>query len=170
MPVPPALESRGVPPDIQSRLEAAGLRRTLNTRAVLGLFLARAGVPLSHGQALAALSARGLDINRVTLYRLLDRLVACGVLQRHADASRTWRFRLMALPARANEVAPPHFECDACRRQVALDDTGETTQAVTHEWFQALARLGHRGTRLDIAIHGTCATCMAAGNEARPAA
>jgi Fur family ferric uptake transcriptional regulator len=34
-----------------------------------------------------------LDINRVTLYRLLDRLAACGVLQRHADdGARTWRF------------------------------------------------------------------------------
>ncbi|MES2889646.1 MAG: Fur family transcriptional regulator [Pseudomonadota bacterium] len=153
-------EVLGVPPEIQSRLEKAGLRRTLATRAVLGLFLARPAGGLTHAQALASLTARGLDINRVTLYRLLDRLAGCGVLQRQADDARTWRFSLaLPEPAAVEEGALPRFECDACHRQFRLTDASEPTRAVTHDLFAALARLGHHGDRVDVSIHGTCAGC-----------
>lgn len=154
----PALN--GVPPELQSRMEAAGLRRTLATRAVLGLFLARPVGGLTHAQALAALTARGLDVNRVTLYRLLDRLAGCGVLSRQADEARTWRFSL-ALPDEkaVEEGALPRFECDACHRQFRLADASKPTRAVTHDLFAALERLGHRGERVEVSIHGTCASC-----------
>lgn len=153
-------ESLGVPPDIQSRLEKAGLRRTLATRAVLGLFLARPVGGLTHAQALASLTARGLDINRVTLYRLLDRLAGCGVLQRQADDARTWHFSLaLPTPDGEDEGALPRFECDACHQQFRLTDASEPTRAVTKDLFAALARLGHHGERVDVSIHGTCAGC-----------
>lgn len=142
-------------------MEAAGLRRTLATRAVLGLFLARPAGGLTHAQTLASLTARGLEINRVTLYRLLERLAACGVLQRHTDEqARTWRFSLVlpASPA-VEEGALPRFECDACHRQFRLTEASEPTRAVTHDLFAALARLGHHGERMDVSIHGTCADC-----------
>ncbi|MES2838697.1 MAG: Fur family transcriptional regulator [Pseudomonadota bacterium] len=157
----PRVALNGVPPEFQSRLEAAGLRRTLATRAVLGLFLARPAGGLTHAQALALLTARGLDINRVTLYRLLDRLAACGVLQRHTDEqARTWRFSLvLPTPPAMEEGALPLFECDACHRQFRLREASEPTRAVTHDLFAALARLGHHGERMDVSIHGTCADC-----------
>lgn len=147
-----------VPPEIQTRLEAAGLRRTLATRAVLGLFLAQPQGTLSHAQAQASLAARGLDVNRVTLYRLLDRLAACGVLQRHADAdARTWRF---GLAGAGDEALAPRFECDACHRQFRLTEASEPTRAVARDLFQTLARLGHQGQRVDLSVHGTCASCV----------
>ena len=150
-------EPLGVPPEIQSRLEKAGLRRTLATRAVLGLFLARPPGGLTHAQALASLTARGLDINRVTLYRLLDRLAACGVLQRHAnDDARTWRYGL----ADTDEGLAPRFECDACHRQFRLVEGSAPTQAVASDLLRTLAGLGHQGLRVDVAIHGTCASCL----------
>lgn len=153
-------DSPGVPPEIQTRLEAAGLRRTLATRAVLGLFLAHPQGSLSHAQALASLQARGLDINRVTLYRLLDRLAACGVLQRHADDdARSWRY---GLAASGEEALAPRFECDACHRQFRLTEASEPTQAVARDLFRTLARLGHQGQRVDLSIHGTCAGCVPA--------
>ena len=151
-------DSAGVPPEIQTRLEAAGLRRTLATRAVLGLFLASPQGTLSHAQALASLQARGLDINRVTLYRLLDRLAACGVLQRHADDdARTWRY---GLAASDTDAQAPRFECDACHRQFRLTEASDRTQAVARDLFRTLARLGHQGQRVDLSIHGTCAGCV----------
>jgi len=154
-------DSPGVPPEIQTRLEAAGLRRTLATRAVLGLFLANPQGSLSHAQALASLQARGLGINRVTLYRLLDRLAACGVLQRHADAeARTWRY---GLAAAADEALAPRFECDACHRQFRLTEASEPTRAVARDLLRTLARLGHQGQRVDLSIHGTCAGCVSTG-------
>ena len=119
-----------VPAEIQTRLEAAGLRRTLATRAVLGLFLANPQGTLSHAQALASLQTRGLDINRVTLYRLLERLAACGVLQRQTDDdARTWRFRLAD---RDDDGAAPRFECDACHRQFRLTGASEPARAHVH--------------------------------------
>lgn len=154
-----------VPAEIQTRLEAGGLRRTLATRAVLGLFLAHPQGSVTHAQAQQSLRARGLDINRVTLYRLLDRLAACGVLQRHADdAARTWHFRLADLTPLPDEPAEaPRFECDACHRSFALDGASEPTRAVAGELFRTLARLGHHGDRLELSIHGTCATCVEPG-------
>ena len=152
----PPKESVMVPAEIQARLERAGLRRTLATRAVLGLFLANPQGTLSHAQALASLTARGLDINRVTLYRLLDRLAACGVLQRHAnDDARTWRYGL----ADTDEGLAPRFECDACHRQFRLAAASEPARAVADELMRTLAGMGHRGLRLDMAVHGTCADC-----------
>ncbi len=146
-----------VPPEIQSRLEAAGLRRTLATRSVLGLFLGNPQGTLSHAQALALLQSRGLVINRVTLYRLLDRLAACGVLQRHADdGARTWRFGL----ADTEPTPAPRFECDACHRQFRLTEASEPTRAVASDLFRTLASLGHQGQRVDLSIHGTCSSCV----------
>ena len=158
----PAKESPAVPPEIQTRLEAAGLRRTLATRAVLGLFLANPQGTLSHAQALTSLQARGLDINRVTLYRLLDRLAACGVLRRRADdGARTWRYGL----ADTDHGLAPRFECDACHRQFRLTEASAPTKAVASDLFRTLAGLGHQGLRVDVAIRGTCASCVpSAGN------
>lgn len=153
----PPKEPALVPAEIQARLERAGLRRTLATRAVLGLFLANPQGTLSHAQALASLTARGLDINRVTLYRLLDRLAACGALQRHAnDDARTWRYGL----ADTDEGLAPRFECDACHRQFRLVEGSAPTQAVASDLLRTLAGLGHQGLRVDVAIHGTCANCL----------
>ena len=151
-------DSLGVPPDIQRRLEAAGLRRTLATRALLGLFLANPQGTLSHAQALALLQMRGLNTNRVTVYRLLDRLAACGVLQRQAaDDARTWRYRLAAA---GDEALAPRFKCEACHRQFRLTDACEPSQAVMRDLLYALARLGHHGQRVDLSVHGTCAGCV----------
>lgn len=153
----PSRDAVVVPPDIQTRLEAAGLRRTLATRAVLGLFLADPQSTLSHAQAQASLATRGLEINRVTLYRLLDRLAACGVLERQTDAdARTWRFRLADAE---KSGAAPRFECDACHRQFRLTAASEPTQAVAQDLLRTLARMGHQGQRVDLSIHGTCADC-----------
>lgn len=152
-------ESLAVPAHIQSRLEGAGLRRTLATRAVLGVFLANPQGSVTHSQVQTALETRGLDINRVTLYRLLDRLAACGVLRRHADdGARTWRFGL----AGAEEAGPlARFECDACQRQFRFTEADAAARAVAAQLFRSLARLGHQGQRLELCVHGTCAACAA---------
>jgi len=153
----PTQEAVSVPAELQARLERAGLRRTLATRAVLGLFLANPQGTLSHAQTLASLQARGLDLNRVTLYRLLDRLAACGVLQRHADdGARTWRYGL----ADTEEGLAPRFECDACHRQFRLTEASAPTRAVASDLLRTLASLGHQGQRVDLSIHGTCARCV----------
>lgn len=163
-------EPAPVPLEIQTRLAAGGLRRTLATRAVVGLFLVNPQRSLNHAQALGLLTARGLDINRVTLYRLLERLAACGVLIRFSDdTARTWRFRLAELDQSETDSDAPRFECDACHKQFRLANAAAPTQAAATQLFQALADLGHQGLRMEVAIHGTCAGCApAADGGAKP--
>jgi Fur family transcriptional regulator, ferric uptake regulator len=156
------IENTGVPREIQRRLEGAGLRRTLATRAVLGVFLVRAGESLSHSQVFSLLQARGLDVNRVTLYRLLDRLANCEVLRRHTDADRTWRFTLANDPRTQQSTGGPRFECDACHRQFSVTTQVAALQAVTEKLARSLAEHGHQVRHTDIAVHGTCAGCAQA--------
>ena len=159
-----ARDAVSVPPEIQAMLERAGLRRTLGTRAVLGVFLGKPQATLNHAQVFAAMASRGLDLNRVTLYRLLDRLVAAGVLHRHADDdARTWRFGLAPL---VPEDAVPQFECDACHNQFPLPEASERAGAAALDLFHLLERMGHRGSQLDLTVHGTCAGCLDQGPRA----
>lgn len=148
-------EQTAVPVAIQRKLEAAGLRRTLLTRAVLGHFLGSGGRESDHAQVMAALAARGLVADRVTVYRLLDRLAACAVLLRHADgASRTWRYRLAPSSERPTVA---QFECDRCH--VRYDIPGPHAAAPLaplQQVMDGLASLGHSIS----SIHGTCAQCV----------
>lgn len=155
-----------VPQAIQTRLEAGGLRRTLATRALVGLFVGSPQRSMNHAQALALLTARGLSINRVTLYRLLERLAACGVLTRFSDdTTRTWRFRLADLLNTEMAFEAPSFECGACRQRFRLVTAQAPSLAAAARFYQALAELGHLGKRMEVALHGTCATCAAAQPE-----
>lgn len=89
----PALTPSPLTPEVLERLHGAGLRLTVATRAVLGVLAGAPQSSPSHYEVLAQLKARGVAINRVTLYRLLDRLAACGLLLRHPDPiERRWRF------------------------------------------------------------------------------
>lgn len=140
------------------RLHGSGLRLTAATRSVLVLFASDPGWGPSHAEVLERLHRDGASVNRVTLYRLLDKLAACGLLERHADATgRVWRFSWAG--AQPPGGLQPRFECDACHRLVPL----EPAQTQAHEMAQtlqnALAALGHHAQRLDLTIHGTCAGC-----------
>lgn len=164
--MPADTESTAMPAELLRRLQAAGLRRTLTTRAVAGVFLARADQGLTHAQVFAALQARGHEVNRVTVYRLLDRLVAAGVLSRRTDDERAWRFALVgAEPARraAGARTAPRFECQACHREFALPAGGASLHNAARELTRAIARLGHRGERVDVTVHGRCADCAGRG-------
>ena len=152
--------------DLDAWLARAGLRRTRATRAVLQLFLADGSWSATHADVESALHAQGLDVNRVTVYRLLDRLAGVGLLVRHVDdAARTWRYALA--PATANgpdgeavDGLVSRFECDACHRQFRLTDASPPTLAVADQMLKTLATLGHHGQRVDLSIHGTCNVCV----------
>ncbi len=163
--VSPSMPTDRLPPEWQARLERAGLRRTQATRRVLELFLHDSGWSPTHAEVDAALQAGGLRVNRVTLYRLLDRLAAAGLLERQPDdESRSWRFHLAASDA---EAQAPRFECDACHRQFRITEASQSSRAATHQLLDALAHLGHHAQRVELAIHGTCAGCQP--NPGQPA-
>ena len=153
------------PTALGQRLHQAGLR---STRAVLGVAElfdgAAAGWAPTHAEVADQLAQSGAPMNAVTLYRLLDRLVAAGLLARHtAPSERAWRFRWlgmgMGIDERASTAAVPHFECDACHTHFLLQDADAPTQAVADALRRTLAEYGHQAARVDLAVHGTCAGC-----------
>lgn len=146
-------ENQSLPASVQSLLAASGLRRTLLTRAVVGYFLAHPSDELSHSQTMAAMTKRGLKTDRVTLYRLLDRLAAGGVLLRRAHPEeRVWRYR-WAVTETPKTVL--EFECHGCQEHFALDTLVSAGGLALTGLFSELMDKGHR----DLSIRGICSKC-----------
>ena len=98
-------------------LSAHGLRRTHVARKVLGWFVSHPDTSYTHAQLQAALLAGGAEpLDRVTLYRQIDRLTSSGLLLCRVDANRVRRYQSMP----ASVKAIPHFECQTCHRDSVL--------------------------------------------------
>jgi len=165
-----SIEPLGTPATdpIDALLSAHGLRRTHAARRVLGWLLAHPDTSYTHAQlqmALAGESDAGdsVGLDRVTLYRLIDRLTQVGLLLCRVDASRVRRYQ--AMPTGVH--AMPHFECQSCHRDSPLDGalkatTGDLERAAQSA-LDALKALGYQGMSLDFAVRGVCADCATAG-------
>ncbi|APW45957.1 Fur family transcriptional regulator [Rhodoferax antarcticus] len=150
---------------IDALLSAHGLRRTATARLVLSWFLAHVDTSYTHAQLLAALQGAepddGLTLDRVTLYRLIDRLTQVSLLLCRVDANRVRRYQAMPESVKAM----PHFECQTCHRDSPL--TGELQgnaldlEAAAQNALQTLKALGYEGLSLDLAVRGVCADCAA---------
>jgi len=170
----PHTESAADP--IATLLCAHGLRRTSAARRVLGWLLAHPDTSYTHAQLQAALAsegdtADGAPLDRVTLYRLIDRLTQVGLLLCRVDASRVRRYQ--AMPAGVH--AMPHFECQSCHRdsplESALQASAGDLDSAAQSALDALKALGYQGMRLDFAVRGVCADCAtgATSNKGLPA-
>ena len=149
---------------IDALLSAHGLRRTHTARRVLGWLLAHPDTSYTHAQLQAALvsegdAADGAPLDRVTLYRLIDRLTQVGLLLCRVDASRVRRYQ--AMPAGVH--AMPHFECQSCHRdsplETALQSSADDLYKAAQSALDALKALGYQGMSLDFAVRGVCADC-----------
>ena len=133
-----------------------GLRATRATRAVEALYAAQPEAALSETEVEAALAAAGVEVNKVTVYRLLSRFAAAGLLHRQVDAARVTRY---ARAPQGEEGAAPRFECDDCHRQFRLTQGSAKVQTALKQVLQALATAGHEDLAVDIAVRGRCAGC-----------
>lgn len=141
-------------------LSAHGLRRTAAARLVLGWLLAHPDTSYTHAQLQAALTGEGsLALDRVTLYRLIDRLTQVGLSLCRVDANRVRRYQAMP----ASVKAMPHFECQSCHRDSPLDGTLLTNasdlERAAQSALEALKALGYQGLSMDFAVRGVCADC-----------
>ena len=141
-------------------LSAHGLRRTATARLVLGWLLAHPDTSYTHAQLQAALTGEGsLALDRVTLYRLIDRLTQVGLLLCRVDANRVRRYQAMP----ASVKAMPHFECQSCHRDSPLDSTllthASDLERAAQSALEALKALGYQGLSMDFAVRGLCADC-----------
>lgn len=145
------------------------MRSTRATRAVLALWEARADALLSEADVEAALHAQGVQVNRVTVYRLLDRLAAAGVLRRSVDAARVARYGRPLQGAACEGDAAAHFECADCHSAFRLGGEagggGEQLQAALLQLRQALAASGLQGQAIDVSVTGRCQDCSGTGHS-----
>jgi Fur family ferric uptake transcriptional regulator len=133
-----------------------GMRATRATRALAQLYASHPGALWSEAEVEAALAAAGAPVNRVTVYRMLDRFAAAGLLLRQVDAARVTRY---ALAPRGTDASAPRFECDDCHRQFRWSEGSAPVQSALQQVLQALASAGHEGVAVDIAVRGRCAGC-----------
>jgi Fur family ferric uptake transcriptional regulator len=149
-------------------LTAHGLRRTSAARLVLGWLLAHPDTSYTHAQLQAALAsdpqvAAG-ELDRVTLYRLMDRLTQVGLLLCRVDASRTRRYQ--AMPSEIHAI--PHFECQSCHRDSPLSGVLQANandlERAAQTALEALKALGYQGMSMDFAVRGVCADCATGVN------
>lgn len=140
-----------------------GMRATRATRALAALYAAHPEAALSEAEVEAALAAGGAQVNKVTVYRLLERFAAAGLLHRQVDAARVTRF---ARAPQEGDGAVPRFECDDCHRQFRLSQGSAKVQTALKQVLQALATAGHESLAVDIAVRGRCAGCAQPGEGA----
>jgi len=105
-----------------------------------------------------------LALDRVTLYRLIDRLTQVGLLLCRVDANRVRRYQ--AMPASLQSI--PHFECQSCHRDRPLSgelqgNAGDLEKAAQAA-LQALRTLGYQGVSMDLSLRGVCADCATGGH------
>ena len=131
----------------QRLIRAAGERLTAPRAAVLAVLL-EARSALTHHEIEAALAAAA-PVDRVTVYRVLDWLVALGLAHRIPGEDRTWRFRANRAPAHGPHA---HFTCSRCGRTLCLEDVAVPAGVKLPRGFVP--------QKVELTVQGLCASCQ----------
>jgi Fur family ferric uptake transcriptional regulator len=129
--------------DIATMLHEAGLKVTPGRVRVLEMLLAGAQ-PLSHADIEALLP----DADRVTLYRILDSLVACGLALKAVDTRGVFRFS--ASGTQREHGGHVHFRCTDCGGVFCLKAAPPPPPKLPR---------GFRLVEVDYDVRGICASC-----------
>ena len=133
-------------PAARGRIRAAGERLTASRAAVLAVLLG-SETALTHHEVEDALRAV-LCVDRVTVYRVLDWLVALGLAHRIPGEDRTWRFRAN----RDSSHGPhAHFTCSRCGMTVCLEDVSAPSRVRLPAGFLT--------QKVELTVQGLCAAC-----------
>ena len=136
-------------------LAGRGLRSTRARLEVLDVLFGAREALTHHG--IEQRLKRGQDIDRVTLYRVLDWLVEQRLAHKLAGEDRIWRFSVVehgtAAGARARH-AHAHFECSRCGRVICLADATVPVVAVPN---------GYRRDEVEVTVKGSCDRCSRTG-------
>jgi Fur family ferric uptake transcriptional regulator len=146
--------------EARERIREAGLKATTARMRVLAA-LAGAGGLMSHHDIEQALGNERID--RVTLYRVLESLVAGGLAHRVAGMDRVWRFGAIASRAsrspgvvRAAHDRHAHFQCNDCGKIVCLREVAAQSRG------RALrVPRGYRTEAVELTVKGRCPQCAA---------
>lgn len=130
-----------------AKLREAGVKVTAARLCVLEA-LDATDQPVCH----AELEAR-LGLDRVTLYRVLDSLVACGLAARSMDNRGVFRFSAAAL--QRQHAAHAHFRCTDCGMVFCLDAPPPPPPKLPR---------GFKAAEVAFDVRGTCGNCTRHGS------
>jgi Fur family transcriptional regulator, ferric uptake regulator len=135
--------------DLADQLRGAGLRRTQPRIAVLR-YMRKVGSPVTHAEVAEALAK--LDLDRVSVYRVLVDLARVRILVRTDMGDHVWRFDLVR-GDRSHAREHPHFVCVSCG----------TVACLPEDAVQIAARgKGPRAVRkrqVEVQLKGECDAC-----------
>lgn len=131
-------------------LRHAGERATPARETVLDILLA-APRALTHQEIEQSARESGLDADRVTLYRVLDWLVARRYAHRIAGEDRVWRFNAAGPEAHGHA----HFRCTVCGQVFCLNDLQPGLGFTLPKGFLF--------ERAELTIQGLCPDCAKSG-------
>jgi Fur family ferric uptake transcriptional regulator len=125
----------------------AAMRATRPRIEVLAVLLA-APRALTHHEVERRVR-RALGMDRVTIYRVLEWLVARGLAHRISGDDRVWRFNAADEEHARQQHA--HFKCNDCGEVICLE-TAMTARTVP-------LPAGYRPQEIDVTVRGLCAGC-----------
>lgn len=131
-------------------LKAAGLEPTANRLRVLEV-IGNNSYPLSAADIYQTLERRH-TINRVTVYRILDLLVARGLVDRLSTGGRSFYY---GLAPNAHHHPHPHFYCLRCGQMDCLNPESLSVDARSL-WQTFPGRID----KVEIRVDGVCKNCM----------
>ncbi len=139
-----------VPPAQAAALRLAGLgaRATRSRIDVLATLIA-AQRALTHNEIEARLGP-SRDVDRVTLYRVLDWLTSQGLAHKLSGDDRVWRFSISGHGDASGGHAHAHFQCSYCGKVICLDEAQLSPIA--------LPRGFHR-REVEVTVKGSCDEC-----------
>ncbi|MEN7529966.1 MULTISPECIES: Fur family transcriptional regulator [unclassified Cupriavidus] len=135
----------------QARLRHLGARVTQPRVAILACLI-DADEPLTHQAVIDRLPPDG-DVDRVTVYRVLDWLVDQGMAQKRAGRDRVFRFTLVEHEAARAQVhrQHSHFHCTRCDRTFCLESAGKSVAPRVPSGFAV--------EHVELTVNGVCAEC-----------
>ena len=149
----------GVEISCRGLLEGRGIEPTPHRMAVLEA-IRDSHHPL-RAQEILGLLSENKDINRVTIYRILDLLVEKGLVERISSGDRSFRYGLSPL---AHGRPHAHFYCRNCGHMECL-----RPEEVTFDLEGLAAGLSGQIEKVEIRLDGTCEQCIKGGKKDKPA-
>jgi Fur family ferric uptake transcriptional regulator len=135
---------------------------------LLALLRSQSAQRLSAADAEAALARLGVVVNRVTVFRALDRLAQAGLLQRRVDDDRVTRYQWCSESAPTQQVPGPekegwvmHFRCQQCQQRVAVDSAAPGIGQALQGLSRSLLAVGQLQ---QLELQGCCTACQAMGS------
>lgn len=136
--------------DAEALIRQSGARVTSARVRALALLLSQSDA-VTHHEMEIALDRSG-KIDRVTLYRTLDWLVAEQLAHKVLGEDRVWRFRVNKDQMGQRQHQHAHFKCERCEKLICLDDMSAAVK------LPALPP-GYQGKDIELTIRGICASC-----------